>query len=174
MPYIVIVVLLSYIGCLALLSRPVQLRAGRLIKGMSYDLLLATLEVSPLFTVNFFYSFTPSEFGLSLNSFLPSLFLALLVGIVGVLTQYFLLDARLLVSDDFLLWRGKAKLGHVLRRAAGGLLIFPVSEEILYRGYIQTAFQQYLSFASIFISSILFMVQHYVELVPCLVALSHI
>ncbi len=153
----------AYVVNIVLISSKVQRLIGRRIAGIGYDSLIAITQMSPLFVGVLFFSENVNTYGIGFNNLLLSVILGILFGTVAIAIEYFPLNAKLLVSSEMLQMLPKIKLKHLLRRVAEGLVLAPVTEEVLYRGALQNALAPLLGFVSIIFSASLFFLQHFVD-----------
>jgi membrane protease YdiL (CAAX protease family) len=153
----------SYFVVLLLVSRKVQTVVAKRIRGTRYDLLVSISEIIPLFIGVLIYGMGFIAFGIVFDNFPLDIFLGVLFGAVSVSLEYFWLDGRLLISEEMLRALPKTRLNTVLRRVFALLVLFPISEEIFYRGSIQNIVLGRLGLASIFVSTFLFTIPHLVD-----------
>lgn len=134
------------------------------IRGIKFDILVVGTRIFPLILTLLFYRSKLRTVGVTLENSSWSLFLGICVGTSSIMIEYFLLHVKLLVRREFLSSLPPIGFTHLVHRLSGCLFLFPVSEEILYRGYIQMSLMPVLGSFSIIVSTLLFIMQHYLDL----------
>lgn len=159
----IVIPFIFYLITLFLISRRVQSIIGKKLKGVRYDLLVAFVEISALLLGIFIYRKNPSTFGITFGYLELSVFLGIFFGTISILIEYFWLDVRLFISEEMMRILPKIELRFLLRRVFGLMILFPISEEVLYRGCIQMVLTRSIGFFSIIVTTFLFAIQHFID-----------
>ena len=135
----------------------------RAARGIAYDLLLGTLFSFGVIVGIIGLGLGPAAFGLTSEGILISAVLGVLAAIVSLFFDYFALGTKFLLRGEMLEALPRYEPAITLRRVFGALLLFPLTEELFYRGTIQAGSTAYLGGASILVGGSLYLVHHYLN-----------
>jgi membrane protease YdiL (CAAX protease family) len=155
--------LTAYIASLLLVTGRAQEKIRAHLSGIAFDLLLTSLYAVPVIVGVSVFHTDPKTLGLTWENSLPSSLMGVLVGATIVVIEYYFLGARTLLQEEMLSVLPRRTASSLVRRLLGALILFPLSEELLYRAGIQADLSVYLGWASVAASGLLFLTHHIVN-----------